>query len=126
MAKNIKYITTGQFAKQVNLSRIRIWVLVKQKRIKATKFEGIYRIPIEEVEKFKTLQAVRKRQQQQDEEALPEDVEDISEHMGQEKPKTIKLRSSRFFRAKDFYKDREDEDHQARDVDYKAWRRGGW
>ncbi|GAI19390.1 unnamed protein product, partial [marine sediment metagenome] len=69
MAKKIKYLTTGQFAKQVNLSRIRIWVLVKQKRIKAYKFEGIYRIPESELEKFKIIQAAKKRIQQLHEEA---------------------------------------------------------
>jgi len=116
----MQYLTSVEFAKQAGISRIRVWVLIKAKKIKARKFDRVYRIATEELQKYKEARALRSRQQKEEE-------GDIGEFMGEEEPKKYWWRKKDEGSKSFFYPKSEaelkDEERQEDDVDYRHFKR---
>lgn len=115
------YLTIKEFAKAINKSNVWVWFLIKSKKIKARKYEGKYKIEISELGKYKEAAALKRRIQKE------EWGEDINEHIGEEKPKEPKepkyKYKSRWWFKKKYYQDKEDEERQEKDIDYKHFKR---
>lgn len=108
------YITISEFAEAIKKSGVWVWFLIKSKKIKARKYEGVYKIAASELEKYKEVAALKKR--------IQED-EDISD-MNIQEPKEPKYKyKSRWWFKNKYYQDREDEERQDKDIDYKIFKR---
>ncbi|GAI19392.1 unnamed protein product [marine sediment metagenome] len=63
-------ITSMQFARAANISRSRVWELIRSKKIKGRKYDGVYQIAIGELQKYKEAQAIHMKQRQEEEEDI--------------------------------------------------------